>query len=162
MFLKSKLPNSQKHPIVAHTTIGCYINPMFERCLYFNINALSRQINKIWEQAFKEYDLSPSHAYLLRVVLANPQITQKEITEELNLEKSTITRFIDNLETRGYLTRMKNGREHFIQATTKARKLEKALNEKGDQLYKQMTKAIGRNNLVSLVSQLRESSSKLK
>jgi len=134
---------------------------MFERCLYFNINALTRKINKIWDQAFSELGLSPAHAYLLRLVLASPAISQKEIADELKLEKSTVTRFVDNLQERGYLKRIKSGREQIIQPTAAAKKLEKKLNTKGDELYKQMTKAIGRSSLVDLVGELRETSTKL-
>jgi len=135
---------------------------MFERCLYFNINALTRKINKIWDQAFSELGFSPSHAYLLRLVLDSPAITQKEISEELKLEKSTVTRFIDNLQDRGYLRRTKNGREQIIQPTAAAKKLQDKLNMKGDYLYKQMAKAIGRSDLIELVNKLRDSGTKLK
>ena len=135
---------------------------MFERCLYFNINALTRKINKIWDQAFSELGFSPAHAYLLRLVLDQPAISQKEIAEELKLEKSTVTRFIDNLEERGYLKRKKNGREQIIQPTATAKKLQQQLNMKGDDLYKQMTKFIGHSDLINLVDQLRDSSTKLK
>jgi len=134
---------------------------MFERCLYFNINALTRKINKIWDQEFSELGFSPAHAYLLRLILETPSISQKEIAEELKLEKSTVTRFIDNLQQRGYLKRTKNGREQIIQPTVAAKKLEQQLNEKGDALYKQMTKAIGRSGLLELVGQIRQSSTKL-
>ncbi len=134
---------------------------MFERCLYFNINSLTRKINKIWDQAFSELGLSPAHAYLLRLVLEMPSISQKEIAEELNLEKSTVTRFIDNLQQRGYLKRTKTGREQIIKPTAAAKKLEQQLNEKGDLLYRKMTKAIGQSSLIELVGQLRHSSTKL-
>jgi MarR family transcriptional regulator, organic hydroperoxide resistance regulator len=134
---------------------------MFERCLYFNINALTRKINKIWDQAFSELGFSPAHAYLLRLVLDSPGISQKEIAEELKLEKSTVTRFIDTLQQRGYLKRTRNGRVQIIQPTASAKKLQDQLNTKGDFLYRQMIKAIGRSDLVELVGQLRESSSKL-
>ena len=135
---------------------------MFERCLYFNINALTRKINKIWDQAFAEFGLSPSHAYLLRLVLTSPLITQKEIAEELKLEKSTVTRFIDTLEEKGYLKRKKNGREQNIHPTAAARKLEDKLNTRGEELYKQMTTSIGRSSLLNLVDQLRESEHKIR
>lgn len=135
---------------------------MFERCLYFNINAITRRINKIWDQAFSDLDFSPAHAYLLRLVLESPAISQKSIADELKLEKSTVTRFIDNLETRGFLKRIKSGREQLIYPTASAKKLEKQLNEKGEQLYKKMLKTIGRTELTNLVEKLKESEKKLK
>ena len=89
--------------MVAYTTIITYTCPMFERCLYFNVNALARAVNRIWEEAFREFDLSPSHAYLLRLLLSSPGMSPKQISRELKLEKSTITRFLDSLQQKGLL-----------------------------------------------------------
>ena len=135
---------------------------MFERCLYFNVNALARKVNRVWDQAFADLGLSPSHAYLLRLVLSKPGISQKEIAGELRLEKSTVTRFIDALEDRGYLKRNKVGREQIVSATSTAVKMEKELNRRGDALYLRMIHDIGKTALVGLVGQLRETSKKLR
>ena len=138
---------------------------MFERCLYFNVNALARQVNRIWEQAFKEYDLSPAHAYCLRLVLAEPGMLQKDIAEELKLEKSTVTRFIDALQDKGLVKRIKHsqtdGREHQIIPTAKAKKIHDALEASGEQLYRNMLDNIGDKKLKSLVSDLRVAAKKL-
>lgn len=134
---------------------------MFERCLYFNLNALVRKVDKIWENAFADLGLSPAHAYLLRLVLTQPSITQKGIAQELRLEKSTVTRFIDALAEKGYLRRTRVGREQRIAPTAAARRLETQLNAQGDALYAKMTKAIGTTNLVDLVRRLREASDQL-
>ena len=134
---------------------------MFERCLYFNVNSFTRKVNKIWDEAFQSLGLSPAHAYLLRLVLEQPGLTQKEIAAELNLEKSTITRFVDVLEDRGYLQRKKNGREQVIFPTTKAQKIERELNEKGDELYQAMIANIGKDKLITLVNQIRKTNGAL-
>lgn len=134
---------------------------MFERCLYFNVNALARKINQIWETAFADLGLSPAHAYLLRLVLSQPGITQKHITTELRLEKSTVTRFIDALEHEGYLKRNKAGREQIISPTRAAKKLEKELSRRADTLYRRMLDEVGKETLVGLVRQLRETGQKL-
>jgi hypothetical protein len=39
---------------------------MFDRCLYFNVNALARVVNKKWAEGFEQFDLSPAHGYMLR------------------------------------------------------------------------------------------------
>lgn len=134
---------------------------MFERCLYFNLNALVRKVDRIWTQAFKEAGLSPAHAYLIRLVLTEPDITQSAIADELHLEKSTVTRFIDALEEKGYLRRNREGREARILPTAAARRLETALNTQADALYAQMTGAIGRADLLELVRRLREAGERL-
>ena len=99
---------------------------MFERCLYFNSNHLARTVEKIWKQAYAELGLAPSHAYMLRLVLERPGLAQRDIASELNLEKSTITRFIDKMETEGYVQRASaNNKELAIFPTNKAKKIHK-------------------------------------
>lgn len=58
---------------------------MFERCLYFNTQNLARTVNRIWTEEFKQYELSPAHAYLLRLVLTEPGLLQREIAANLGL-----------------------------------------------------------------------------
>ena len=138
---------------------------MFERCLYFNINALTRAVNQIWDEAFAEFELSPSHAYLLRLVLSSPGLTPKQISQELKLEKSTITRFLDALQDKGFIRRQKgvsgDAREQGIYPTKKAEKIGAQLEVKGEALYQKMIDAIGKTELTSLVTQLRKTGSRL-
>lgn len=151
--------------LVAHTTIMDYDGGMFDRCLYFNVNALARIVNKQWTKAFSEFELSPAHAYMLRVVLSHPGITQKQLASELKLEKSTITRFIDALSLRGLVIRKTtgiDGREQNIYPTKEATKIHKLLEQKGDELYKQMIDSIGHGQLTALVKKLKQSENSLK
>lgn len=138
-----------------------YDDHMFDRCLYFNVNSLARKVNTIWEQAFAEFDLSPSHAYLLRLVLDNPGMSQNWLCEELNLEKSTITRFINVLEKKDLLTRNRTGREVQVVPTAKAKKIKQKLNIKGDELYQQMLEAVGKSELGDVVKRMREAGKNL-
>ena len=128
---------------------------MFERCLYFNLNALNRRVNNIWEQAFDEFELSPSHAYLLRAVLTEPGMTQQSIAQELKLEKSTITRFIGALERKGLLVRIKSGREQRVYPAKAAKRIQTELEAQGNSLYQQMIETLGKDALVKLVGDLR-------
>lgn len=139
---------------------------MFERCLYFNINALTRAVNRIWDDAFAEFDLSPAHAYLLRLVLSSPGLTPKQISLELKLEKSTVSRFLDALEKKGFINRKKgisnDAREQGIYPTRKAEKIAVKLEEKGSALYQKMVTSLGKTRLSSLVSELRDTETKMK
>lgn len=138
---------------------------MFERCLYFNVNALARRVNRVWEEAFKPFGLSPAHAYLLRLALAHPGLLQKEIAGELGVAPSTVTRFVDALEERGLLKRSQTGvedaREFRIVPTAKARKLHEALEQTGETLYRDMLADIGDDELKRLVGELRRAQEKL-
>ncbi|MES9844966.1 MAG: MarR family transcriptional regulator [Candidatus Sedimenticola sp. PURPLELP] len=170
--LGARVERLQVASIFASAYNGLYVQPMsasltcmFDRCLYFNINALTRLVNKKWTEAFAEFDLSPAHGYMLRVVLSKPGVTQKELTSELRLEKSTITRFVDALQKKGLVARKAadaDGREQNIHPTAKAMKMHSALEELGETLYQSMATNMGKENLTSLVSQLRESANKIK
>jgi MarR family transcriptional regulator, organic hydroperoxide resistance regulator len=139
---------------------------MFERCLYFNLNALTRSVNAIWNNAFSEFNLSPSHAYLLRLVLSNSGLTPKQISLELKLEKSTVTRFIDALVRKDFIRREKgsnqDAREQSIFATQKAKDIEENLEIKGNELYQQMIDKIDKEKLILLVKQLRNTRKNIK
>ncbi len=138
---------------------------MFDRCLYFNVNALARVVNKKWAKAFEPYGLSPAHAYMLRAVLANPGISQKQLAEELRLEKSTITRFVDALQEKKLLIRKKgdtgDARELSIYATQQAKAMQTELEALGNSLYQTMVSNLGAENLKRLVAMLRESAQKI-
>ena len=133
---------------------------MFERCLYFNVNALTRKVNRIWDDAFAKFELSPAHAYLLRLVLSTPGLSPKQISLELKLDKSTITRFLDALEKKGMIARKAgmsgDAREQGIYPTKKAEKIAVKLEQTGNELYQAMLKSIGGSELKSLVKDLRE------
>ena len=134
---------------------------MFERCLYFNVNALARRVNGIWDEAFAEFNLSPAHAYLLRLLLEQPGLTQTQITRELKLEKSTVTRFVTVLASKNLITREKQGREVLAFPTVKAKALQERLNIKGDELYQRMIKSLGKNKVTALVGSLRDTGDNL-
>jgi len=132
---------------------------MFERCLYFNTQNLARTVNRIWTEEFKQYGLSPAHAYLLRMVLAEPGLLQREIGAQLGLSKSTVTRFIDSLEERGFLSRKvsnADGRESTIQPTRKARAIHKQLEASGNKLYQRMVSTLGEETVKSTVGKQRK------
>lgn len=150
---------------VACTSLVIYSYHMFDRCLYFNINHLAWVVNRKWDQSFKEFGLSSSHAYLLRVVLSRPGITQKEIGEILMLDKSTITRFINALDAKGLVNRSKkdstDAREQRIVPSDTALRIHIALEQTGLALYTEMQQKIGKDDLQQLVSLAKLASKKL-
>ncbi|MCU7872084.1 MAG: MarR family transcriptional regulator [Candidatus Thiodiazotropha sp. (ex Lucinoma borealis)] len=132
---------------------------MFEECLYFNTNALARTVSRVWTEAYKPFDLSPPHAFMLRVVLAKPGLMPRELAKELSLSRSTVTRFLDSLEKRDYLVRKmttEDGREVQIYPSKAAIEIHKKLDQTGRKLIKLMGKIIGQDDLSQTVSNLRK------
>ena len=137
---------------------------MFEKCIYFNTNALARQINKIWDDAFKPLGLSPAHAYVLRTVLDTPGIAMKQIAEELELAPSTVTRFVDSLINKGFLKRITDDddkRGSRIFPTQQGKKIHQELEKIGQQLYANMNDIIGKKAFAELVTDMRETRQQL-
>ena len=83
---------------------------ILHNCLYFTANSLSRVITRMAEEEFRRTGLSPSHAFLMMLVNDNPGITQTELCRQLHLAPSTVTRFIDSLGYKGFLTRRSDGK----------------------------------------------------
>lgn len=132
---------------------------MFEECLYFNSNALARTVSRIWTDAYSQFDLSPPHAFLLRVVLAKPGLLPRELAEVLNLSRSTITRFLDSLEQRDLLIRKptaEDGRELQVYPTRTAKAMHKKLDSTGEDLTKLMGKIMGKEEVSQTVAKLRK------
>ncbi len=132
---------------------------MFEECLYFNTNALARTVTRIWAEAYRAFDLSPPHAFMLRVILARPGLMPRELAAELSLSRSTVTRFLDRLEGRGYLVRKmiaQDGREVQIFPTDSAEAIHEKLDQTGKELSKVMRELIGEQEVLDIISNLRK------
>lgn len=128
---------------------------MFDRCIYFNVNVLARTINTIWDDAFKKAGLSPAHAYILRFVNAHPGTNQRDIAEELFIDKSTVTRFIDPLCQKGYIERIQHAddrRVFEIYPTKAGEKLALELEVIADELFHNMQKKLGKADFKEFVS----------
>jgi DNA-binding MarR family transcriptional regulator len=139
---------------------------MFERCLYFNVNALARRINRIWEEAYQGLGLSPAHAYVLRTVLAEPGISNKDLAVTLQLEKSTVSRFVNALQQKGMLQGMRVGgddrRKMRLFPTVEAQSLQHELEQTGERLYQQLLGSMESVSLPELVRDVRKASNNLR
>lgn len=89
-------------------------------CLHFSSSALARLLTRMAEERFRKTGLSPSHAYLLMTVTGRPGIQPGEISEELLLAPSTVTRLVEKMEVEGYLLRRPEGRTTRIEPTARA------------------------------------------
>jgi len=138
---------------------------MFDRCIYFNTNHLSRVVGKIWKDAFAELGLAPSHAYLLRLLNKQPGLVQKQISEQLHLEKSTITRFVDKMVDEGFLIRKSpvngNLKDEQIFPTAKSKKIAVRLEQIGDESYAKMQVTLEKNMLSEMVGNIKSTANKI-
>ena len=138
---------------------------MFEQCLYFNTTSLARQLEREWASAFKPFGLSPSQAFMLRVVLDKAPLLQSELATEMNISRPTATRGLDGLVRLGLVKRVaseRDGREQEIHPTKKASDMKEAINAASGAVTKRLKKALGSDHFEEVVGQLRGISSALK
>lgn len=131
---------------------------MFDHCLYFNTSALARVLEREWSKAFKPFGLTPSQAFMLRVVLKKPGLLQSELAKELAISRSTATRTLDGLQQMGLLTReatLSDGRESAIQPTPLGVVMQEQLDAASGEVTKRLKKELGIAHFDETVSKVR-------
>lgn len=99
-------------------------NSRYSSCIYFASGALARKVERLATECWEPVDLSPSHGYLLLMVLDEPGIQPNKLVRELLLSPSTITRLTDKLEAKKLVSRTSEGKVINIYPTDLARSLE--------------------------------------
>ncbi|MBB6429316.1 MarR family winged helix-turn-helix transcriptional regulator [Algisphaera agarilytica] len=129
---------------------------MFDRCVYFNLTTLTRKITRIWQDEFGRLGLSPSHGYLLKALSDTPGATQKDLSAAMELDASTITRFIDALSRQGLIEKSRAGKGAQTRITPAGRDAVERVEQLMDNLYLQMQGTFGKAELESFVGGLRQ------
>lgn len=131
---------------------------MFEQCLYFNTTSLARKLERQWTLAFKPFGLTPSQAFMLRVILEKPQSYQNALAKEMNITKPTASRGLDGLEKLGLIERMSSAgdaREIEVHPTKKASALKDEINAASAEVTKKFKKLLGANEFLDVVAKIR-------
>jgi DNA-binding MarR family transcriptional regulator len=132
-----------------------------ESCLFYNVNALSRQLLKLAEAAFAPLKLSPAHASLLLVLYDNPGIHPKKLGELLQLTPSTITRFIDVLAKKKLVRRKKLGKHIAIFPTEKGLEAKPVIAQAYKEFYLEYTHLLGTEYAQRMALQIHQAGQRL-
>ena len=97
-------------------------------CIYWASSALARKVNKLAEDAWSSMGLAPGQAYLLGLIIDQPGRQPLDLSEELHLAPSTITRFIEKLEENKLVIRISEGKTTSVYPTQKAKGLSNEIN----------------------------------
>jgi len=129
--------------------------------MYFVSNALARKVEKLATEAWKKVDLSPSHAYLLMLVIESPGMQPSALSQELHLTPSTITRLIEKLEEKKLLVRTTEGKLTNVYPTPKGKELHPALRQCQAQFYESYVGILGKEESARLVQNMNRIADKL-
>lgn len=127
---------------------------MFDKCIYFNLNALVRDLNRLWDQEFADSGLTAPQGYLLSLVLAKPGLSQKELGQTMNLDRSTVTRFLESMERAKLIKRQassQDGRIINVSPTKKAEALRNKLEVAFKNVATKVEKKLKQNEIKDLI-----------
>lgn len=131
---------------------------MFDHCLYFNTTALARALEREWTKAFKPFGLTPSQAFMLRVVLEKPGLLQGELAKELAISRPTATRTLDGLQKLELVERRStesDGREYAIHPTALAARMKEEINAASAAVTQRLKKELGRGHFEDTVAKVK-------
>ena len=132
-----------------------------QHCLYFTTNSLSRIITRMSDNEFSALGMCTSHAFLLMLVINQPGITQKELTEYLGLAPSTVSRFIDALTHKKLLRREADGKMSLVYPTEQGATLMPQIKEAWKNLHHKYNDALGKDAAKILTAHTFEAAKKL-
>jgi DNA-binding MarR family transcriptional regulator len=133
----------------------------YSKCLYFTANALARKIEKLAQESWSKVDLTPSHAYLLMMVIEEPGVQPSFISNHLQLQPSTVTRLIEKLEEKKLLIRTTEGKTTNVYPTPKGKELLPRLRECVDEFYSRYTAILGKEESAKVVQSIGKAADKL-
>ena len=118
----------------------------YSSCLNFTANALARVMTNISDEEFGRLGLTASHAFVLKEAVENPGVQPKELSGELHLTPSTITRLIEKLELKKLVERKMEGKHTLVYATEKGIKLLPEVKQAWDNVFRRYADILGDEN----------------
>ena len=131
-------------------------------CLFFNTNSFSRHLLKLAEIEFKPLDISPAHASLLLLVFETPGISPKDLSRLLQLNPSTITRFIDSLVKKNLVFRENRGKAAYISPTQKSLGMRTDIAQSYKKLYLNYSRILGPDTAIILSHKIAKANDQIK
>ena len=129
--------------------------------MYFASGALARKMEKLALESWKNVGLSPSHAYLLIMVIEDPGMQPGHLAEELKLSPSTVTRLIEKLEEKKLALRKTEGKTTCVFPTPKGKDMLPQLRSCQARFYESYISILGKEESAKLVQGINRLTDKL-
>lgn len=109
------------------------------------INRISRNIRKIKNQEMAEYDLRSPHISCLYHLYQSCGLTATDLCERCEEDKATVSRSLDYLENKGYLTSKAKCAKRYkspLMLTEKGMEIAKKVDDKVTRILEQISKEL--------------------
>ncbi len=137
------------------------MNDIFDDCLYFKLNRLLRKMTYLADSAFSKHNIASSYAYLILLIAKKPNLGTVELSQNLNLSPSTVTRLVDKMILMGYLKRIKGGKRCEIKCTEDGEKLASELSETWQRFQSRMLSLVGNDAYKNISLELQSLENKI-
>ena len=116
-------------------------------CLYFTISKLFR--------------ICPTHGFLMVLLQEDEEgLSVNKISETLTIAPSTVTRFVDKLVSKGYVERIKVGKQSFTKITKEGKKIMPEVYACWGDIFKKVESMAGEkeymNNVAKVITEFAE------
>lgn len=114
------------------------------------------------EESFKKVETTPTYAFILLILAEEDGRPQKDIAHILYITPSTLTRLIEKLVYKGYITTITEGRTRKVYLTVKGRELLPDIREAWDHLHDHYKAILGNDCADSLAAIININAEKLR
>lgn len=138
------------------------IQESLDSCLFFTVKKLDRALNKLAEESFQKVGMTPTYAFILLILSEEDGRLQKDIAQILYIAPSTLTRLVEKLVYKGYVTTLTEGRTRKVYLTVNGRELLPDIREAWDNLHARYKAILGDDYADDLASIININSEKLR
>lgn len=124
-------------------------------CIVVRLRMLNRVVSRVYDEALRPHGLKASQLNLLVAVSRQGQSRPKDLAARLQLERSTLSRNVERMVERGWLTIGRgddDGRSHCVTITARGRRLLRDLLPDWRRAQRAAEKLLGDDTVSSLRS----------
>lgn len=137
------------------------IEKALDECLFFSVKKLDRMLNKLDDEAFRRTGLAPTYGFILLILKEKDGIPQKDIAQMLYSAPSTIARFVEKLEYKGYVKTVSEGRLSLVYLTEQGRQFAKEVDGSWEELHQSYKAVLGNEASKELAQTMNDATDKL-
>ena len=124
------------------------IEKALDECLFFSVKKLDRMLNKLADEAFRRTGLAPTYGFILLILKEKDGI-------------STIARFVEKLEYKGYVKTVSEGRLSLVYLTEQGRQFAKEVDGSWEELHQSYKAVLGNEASKELAQTMNDATDKL-
>ena len=107
------------------------------------------------EESFNKMDICPTHGFLMVLLQEDEEgLSVNKISETLTIAPSTVTRFVDKLVSKGYVERIKTGKQSFTRMTKEGKNVMPEVYACWGEIFKKVESMAGEKEYLDGVSKV--------